>query len=106
MDNPTIAQINPFPQDVRTAFQTYIHSLSYINRERMDYLKYCQLLYYLQNPLSKATNPIESQLKYRAQSEFMLQNEKLYYKPTTRFQNPHYVVLESEAFDTIINKHL
>jgi hypothetical protein len=47
MDDPTIAQINPLPQDVRTTFQTYIHSLGYINRERMDNLKYCQLLYYL-----------------------------------------------------------
>ncbi|KFY78648.1 hypothetical protein V499_02234, partial [Pseudogymnoascus sp. VKM F-103] len=54
----------------------------------------------------KPTNPIESRLKHRAQTEFMLQHNKLYYKPTARFQNPRCVILESDAFDTIINEHL
>jgi hypothetical protein len=54
----------------------------------------------------KPANPIESRLKHRAQTEFMLLHNKLYYKPTTRFQNPRCVILESDAFDTIINEHL
>jgi hypothetical protein len=106
MEDPTIAQINPFPQDVRTAFQAYIHSFTYSNSERIDYSKYRQLLLYLQNPSMKPTNPIESRLKHRAQTEFMLLHNKLYYKPTARFQNPRCVILESNAFDTIINEHL
>ena len=104
--DPTIAHINPFPQDVRTAFQTYIHSFSYVNRERLDYLKYQQLLLYLQNPLLKPATQVESRLKHRAQTEFMLIHNKLYRKPDSKFQSPRSIVLESEAFDTIVNEHL
>ena len=104
--DPTIAYINPFPQDVRTAFQTYIHSFTYVNRERLDYLKYQQLLLYLQNPLLKPTTQAESRLKHRAQTEFVLLHNKLYRKPDSRFQSPRAVVLESEAFDIIVNEHL
>ena len=104
--DPTIAYINPFPQDVRTAFQTYIHSFSYVNRERLDYLKYQQLLLYLQNPQLKPVTQAESRLKHRAQTEFMLLHDKLYRKPDARFQSPRSVVLENEAFDTIVNEHL
>jgi hypothetical protein len=38
--------------------------------------------------------------------EFELINKKLYRKPNSKFPNPRYVVLESEAFDTIINERL
>ena len=104
--DPTIAHINPFPLDVRTAFQTYIHSFSYVNRERLDYLKYQQLLLYLQNPQLKPVTQAESRLKHRAQTEFMLLYDKLYRKPDARFQSPRSVVLENKAFDTIVNEHL
>jgi hypothetical protein len=36
----------------------------------------------------------------------MLIHNKLYRKPDSRFKSPRSVVLESEAFDTIVNKHL
>src|SRR5690242_17083989 len=39
MDN-SIASINPFPNDVRIAFQSYIQGPNYVNRERIPYAKW------------------------------------------------------------------
>jgi hypothetical protein len=36
MDNST-ASINPFTNDVRIAFQSYIQGPNYVNRERIPY---------------------------------------------------------------------
>ena len=104
--DPIIASINPFPNDVRTAFQVYIQDPSYINRERIKYSNWRQLHFFLNDPTLKLATQAESRLRYRAQLEFELINNKLYRRPDSKFPNPRYVVPESEAFDTIINEHL
>ena len=104
MDNTT--SIVPFPNDVRTAFQTYVQGISYINRERIEYSKWRQLHFYLNDPIIKAENPAESRLKHRALTEFQLINKRLYRNPNAIHKEPRYVVPESEAFNLITHEHL
>jgi hypothetical protein len=109
MATPTIAtvtSINPFPNDARLAFQSYIQDPDYINRERIPYAKWRQMHIFIDDPALKPANPAESNLKYRATTEFHLTHNKLYKNSDSRFQEPRYVVPESEAFDIIINIHL
>jgi hypothetical protein len=61
---------------------------------------------HLNIPDLKPENPIDSRLKYRAQMEFQLVNNKLFRRPDSKFLNPRYTVPESEAFNTIANEHL
>jgi hypothetical protein len=105
MDSST-ASINPFPNDVRNAFEAYIYDSKYINRERIEYSKWCELHILLDNPHKKPQNPTESRFKHRALTEFELVNNKLYRRPDSKFPEPRYVVPESEIFDTIANQHL
>jgi hypothetical protein len=100
-----IASINPFPSDVRTAYEAYIRSPQYSNRERIEYSKWHQLYFFLQNPTSKPATSTESSLKHRALTKFELINNKLYRQADTKFL-ARYVIQESEAFDCIINEHL
>ncbi len=102
----TIASINPFPNDIRIAFQSFIRGPGYINRERIDYAKWRQLHIFLDEPDLKPRNQAESRLKHRAYAEFELINKKLYRKADSKFTNPRYVVPESETFDIIANEHL
>jgi transposase len=46
----TIASINPFPNDVRTAFEAYISSPTYSNREQLSYNKWDDIHTILRNP--------------------------------------------------------
>lgn len=101
-----IASINPFPNDVRLAFQAYIDGPGYNNRERLPYEKWRQMHIYLDNPTLKPEGATESSLKHRALTEFELQNNKLYRQSNARHPNPRLVVPESEVFDTIANEHL
>jgi len=101
-----IALINPFPNDVRIAFQSFIEGPNYVNRERILYDKWHRMHVHLDKPDLKPEDPIDSRLKYRAHIEFQLINNKLFRKPDARFPDLRYTVPESEAFDTIANKHL
>jgi hypothetical protein len=91
--DPIIASINPFPNDVRIAFQAYIQEPSYINRERIEYSKWRQLHIFLNDPTLKPTTPAESRLRHCAQMEFQLINNKLYRRPDSKFPNPRYVIV-------------
>ena len=101
-----IASINPFPNDVRIAFQSYIQSPDYINRERVPYEKWNRMHIHLDTPDLKPDNVTNSRLKYRAYTEFQLVNNKLFRRPDSKFLNMRYTVPESEVFDTIANEHL
>jgi hypothetical protein len=61
---------------------------------------------FIDDPALKSANPADSNLKYRATTEFYLTYNKLYKTSDSRFQEPRYVVPESEAFDITINVHL
>jgi hypothetical protein len=100
-----IASINPFPSDVRTAYEAYIQSLQYSNHERIEYSKWRQLHFFLENPTSKLATPTELSLKRRALTKFELINNKLYRQGNAKCL-ACYVVLESKAFNYIINEHL
>jgi hypothetical protein len=56
MATPIIASINPFPNDVRIAFQAYIQDPKYINRERIPYEKWHRIHRHLDNPTLKPEN--------------------------------------------------
>jgi hypothetical protein len=101
-----VASINPFPNEVRIAFQSYIQGPDYVNRERIPYEKWNRMHLHLDTPDLKPENPTDSRLKHRAQMEFQLVNNKLFRRPDSKFLNPRYTVPESEAFDTIANEHL
>jgi hypothetical protein len=103
-----IAFINPFPNDVRITFQTYIQSPEYsnCNKERIPYAKWRQMHIFIDDPTIKPINAMESNLKHRALIEFHLINNRLYQNTDDKHKEPRYVVLESEAFDLIINEHL
>jgi hypothetical protein len=45
-----IASINPFPNDVRIAFDEYINSTNYINWERIEFNTWHQLHVYIEYP--------------------------------------------------------
>ena len=101
-----IASVNPFPNDIRNAFQSFIQSPNYINRERIAYAKWRQLHLFLDDPDLKPQSQTESRLRHRAYTEFELIHKKLYRKADSKFPNPRYVVPESETFDIIANEHL
>jgi hypothetical protein len=69
MDN-SIASINPFPNDVRIAFQSYIQGPNYVNQERIPYAKWRQLHIFINNPDLKLENPTKSRLKHRVLTKF------------------------------------
>ncbi|KFY32501.1 hypothetical protein V493_00138 [Pseudogymnoascus sp. VKM F-4281 (FW-2241)] len=104
----TIAAINPFPNDVRATFDSYIKSPQYSkrNRERIPYAKWCQMCIFLTNSTLKPQNPTESNLRHRTLTNFHLIDEKLYRNPDIAHKEPRYVVLENEALDLIISEHL
>ncbi|KFZ11413.1 hypothetical protein V501_04793 [Pseudogymnoascus sp. VKM F-4519 (FW-2642)] len=102
----TITLITSFPEDVRTAFYAYIHGLDYVNRERIPYEKWRKMKFFLEDPTLKPNGAIESSLKHRALHNYQLIDSKLYRNPTSIYQEPRYVVLESEVLDLIISEHL
>jgi hypothetical protein len=103
----TIASINPFPNDVRTAFEAYISSPTYSNREQLSYKKWDDIRTILQNPTAfKPTDQESMNLKHRAQFDFELINNKLYKQKDIQYRNPRYVVLKAEVFDVIAQEHL
>jgi hypothetical protein len=103
----TIALINPFPNDVRTAFETYISSSTYYNREQLSHAKWSQMRTILQNITTYTpSNQESSNLKHRTQSQFELINENLYKKSDIRHLQPRYVVQKVEVFDVIAQEHL
>jgi hypothetical protein len=107
MDN-TIASINPFPNDVRTAFQAYIQSEDGSqtgNRERIILAKQQRIYTFLNSPHIKAIDAIDARLKHRALTEFHITCGKLYRNSNTTYK-ARYVVQESKVFDLIINEHL
>lgn len=83
-----IASINPFPNDVRIAFQEFIQEPNYVNRERIEYSKWQRLHVFLAEPDLKPKNATDSRLRYRAYAEFELINNKLYRQSDQRFKKP------------------
>jgi hypothetical protein len=102
----TIASINPFPNDVRTAFQEYISSDTYNNREQLPYEKWHRMHVFLDNPALKPDDRADINLKHRALAEFELVYNKLYRRPDKRHLDSRYVVPRSEVFDIIAQEHL
>lgn len=51
-----ITTIVPFPSDVHIAFQAYIQSPKYVNRERIPYSRWRQTHIFLGNPALKPEN--------------------------------------------------
>jgi hypothetical protein len=106
MEATAITSINPFPNDVCTAFQAYIQDPHHVNWERIPYSKWQQMHLFINDPTLKPENPVELNLKHRALTEFHLINRRLHRDPDTIHKKPRYVVPESEAFNLIIHKHL
>jgi hypothetical protein len=103
----TIASINPFPNDVRTAFEAYISSSTYYNREQLSHAKWSQIRTILENPTAYIPyNRETTNLKNRAQSAFELINNKLYKQSDIRHLQPRYIVQKAEVFDIIAQEHL
>lgn len=103
----TIASINPFPHDLRTAFEAYTSSTTYSNREQFTNDKWHQMRCILDNPAAFIPhNKESSNLKTRTQSSCELISNKLYKQSDTRHLNPRYVVLKAEVFDIIAQEHL
>ena len=46
-----IGYVNPFPSDVRRAFEAYMSSNTYYNREQISYEKWQHMRIILNNPL-------------------------------------------------------
>jgi hypothetical protein len=57
--DPVTASINPFPQDVRAAFQVYIEDPAYVNRECIEYSNWRQLYIFLDDPELKPATQAE-----------------------------------------------
>ncbi|KFY32496.1 hypothetical protein V493_00139, partial [Pseudogymnoascus sp. VKM F-4281 (FW-2241)] len=103
----TITSINPFPNDVRAAFEAYMSSTTYYNREQLSYDKWERICVILQNPTAfKATYKEAKALKHRAQSDFELIDNKLYRKGNVQYLHARYVVRKAEVFDAIAEEHL
>jgi hypothetical protein len=84
----TIASINPFPNDVRTAFEAYISNTTYYNCEQLSHTKSDQICTILCNPT--AFKPIDREsenLKHRALFDFELIDNKLYRQSDIRHPN-------------------
>jgi hypothetical protein len=102
-----VASINPFPNDVRITFQSYIQNPNYINRERIPYQKWNRIHVHLDTLDLKPDSLMDSRLKYRAHAEFQLvNNNRLFRLPDSKFPTLRCTVPESEVFDTIANEHL
>jgi hypothetical protein len=101
----TIALINPFPHDVRTAFEAYISNTTYYNREQPT--KWRSMLIILNNPEAYIPHNKEGvNLKHRTLLHFRLVHNKLYRQSDKKHPNPRYVVPKAEVFDVIAQEHL
>jgi hypothetical protein len=75
----TITLINPFPYDVRTAFEAYTSSPTYYNREQFSHEKWSQIRTILEDLTAFTLHNKESiNLKHHTLSSFKLVNNKLY----------------------------
>jgi hypothetical protein len=75
----TVALINPFPNDVRSAFKAYISNTTYYNCKQLLYTKWDQICIILCN--LTAFKPIDREsknLKHYVLFDFKLINNKLY----------------------------
>ena len=61
---------------------------------------------FLDQPDLKPKNAADSNFKHQAKTEFELVNRQLYQRPKGKHSQSRYIVLESKAFDLIVNKHL
>ncbi|CEJ93248.1 hypothetical protein VHEMI08853 [[Torrubiella] hemipterigena] len=97
---------NPLPNDVRKAFDEFIHGSEFNNRERIEYSKWVRLHVHLDKSNLVPEPGKDSRLRYRAYEDFEFISKRLYRQPDQRFPNPRYVVPESEVFDIIVKEHL
>ena len=97
----TIGSINPFPSDVRRAFEAFISSDTYHNHEQLSYERWQRIHIILSNPSLKPEDREGFNLKHRMQLHYKLINDKLYRQRDSKHQSPRYIVLQSEAFDII-----
>jgi hypothetical protein len=74
----TITSINPFPNSVDTAFEEYMSSNTYYNREQLPYEKWHRMHVFLDDPTLKLEDRDSVNLKHRAQANFKLIHNKLY----------------------------
>ncbi|KFY81192.1 hypothetical protein V499_00018 [Pseudogymnoascus sp. VKM F-103] len=105
----TITSINPFPYDVRTAFEAYISSPTYYNREQFSHQKWSQIRTILEDPTAFTPHNKESiNLKHHTLSSFKLVNNKIYKQSDKRSDKQHlrYVFQKAEVFDVIAQEHL
>ncbi|RFU30752.1 hypothetical protein B7463_g5574, partial [Scytalidium lignicola] len=102
----TVESINPFPNDVRNAFQEYITSDTYINRDRIQPQHWQRIHVFVDNPTLKPDNQTDANIKYQAIHHFELIDRKLYRQPDAHHPDPRYVVPENEIFDVIATEHL
>ncbi|KFY03974.1 hypothetical protein V490_00036 [Pseudogymnoascus sp. VKM F-3557] len=103
----TIASINPFPYDVRTAFEAYSNSTTYYNREQFSPEKLHYMHKILEDPSAYISQNKEAvNLKHRTQLNFILLDHKLYRQSDVRHLQPRYVVPKAEVFDIIAQEHL
>lgn len=59
MEATAITSINPFPNNMRTAFQAYIQDPHHVNRERIPYSKWQKMHLFIDDPTLKPENPSE-----------------------------------------------
>ncbi|KFY75310.1 hypothetical protein V499_04706 [Pseudogymnoascus sp. VKM F-103] len=105
----TITSITPFPFDVRTAFEAYISSPTYYNREQFSHEKWSQIHTILEDPAAFIPHNKEStNLKHHTLSSFKLVNNKLYKQSDRRSDKQHLraVVQKAKVFDVIAQEHL
>jgi hypothetical protein len=99
----TIALINPFPHNVRTAFKAYMSSTTYYNHKQFTHEKWHYMYVILNDPTTYIPYNKESlNLKTCTLSSFMLINNKLHKQGDTQHLHPRIVVLKEEVFDIII----
>jgi hypothetical protein len=65
-----ITAINPFPNEVWSAFDTFIHGPTYSNREQILYEQWQQMHFFINNPTLKAKGLIEANLKHCALTKY------------------------------------
>lgn len=94
----TITSINPFPYDVRTAFEAYSNSTTYYNREQFSLEQLHHMHQILEDPSAYISqNKGAVNLKTRTQFSFILLDHKLYRKSDARHLQPRYVVPKAEV---------
>ena len=90
-----IEPVEPFPIEIRTAFNKMIDDILYTNRERIERYQINRIAMFLLNPAQKSHSSADANLRQRALHSYQLINGEVFRKLDLQYTQPRMVLDKS-----------